>query len=279
MLLAVGVLIAVAAPIVWSSTHRDPALQTIDSGVAVRLAQAGASASDLDPTVRIPASTRATQAPVSTTPVRPTKISDGFSTASGPTSTVPSHTGKVLTDSSPVPVRSGTAPRSSPAARDRVSNVSPAPATSTVITPVRLEIPAIGVNAPVESVGVDERGEMAIPEQVDQVGWYRFGAAPGSQAGSVVMSGHIDSAQQGLGAFAHLGDLRAGDMVSVMDGSGRTLKYRVIGKEAFAKTSVPLPSLFSRQGTARLTLITCGGAFDSTARSYLDNIVVTAVPA
>ena len=92
------------------------------------------------------------------------------------------------------------------------------------------------------------------------------------------MSGHVDSAQQGLGAFHDLSHLAAGDPIVVSDAAGRAMRYRVIGKEAFDKKTVPLADLFSRNGSARLTLITCGGAFDSTARSYLDNIVITAVP-
>ena len=144
--------------------------------------------------------------------------------------------------------------------------------------PVRLRIPAIGIDAPVEAVGVDDKGDMAVPEKVQQIGWYRFGAAPGSVAGSVVMSGHVDSAQQGLGAFARLGDLRSGDPITVSDAAGHRVRYRVVGREAFDKATAPMSALFSRGGAARLTLITCGGNFDSSIRSYLDNIVVTAVP-
>lgn len=145
-------------------------------------------------------------------------------------------------------------------------------------TPVRLQIPSAGIDAAVAPIGVDDQGDLAVPEQVQQIGWYRFGAAPGAASGSVVMSGHIDSAQQGLGAFARLGDLRAGDPVVVSDAAGHLLRYRVVGREAFSKKTAPLADLFSTKGSARLTLITCGGAFDSAARSYLDNIVVTAVP-
>jgi len=36
-------------------------------------------------------------------------------------------------------------------------------------------------------------------------------------------------------------------------------------------------TLFARTGQPRLTLITCGGAFNRTTRSYDNNIVVTAV--
>ena len=52
----------------------------------------------------------------------------------------------------------------------------------------------------------------------------------------------------------------------------------MIGREIFGKKNVPLGALFSRAGPERLTLITCGGSFNRSKRSQVDNIVVTAVP-
>jgi hypothetical protein len=36
--------------------------------------------------------------------------------------------------------------------------------------------------------------------------------------------------------------------------------------------------IFARDGAPQLVLITCGGTFDRTIRSYEDNVVVTAEP-
>ncbi len=145
--------------------------------------------------------------------------------------------------------------------------------------PARLQIPALHLDAPIEPVGVESNGEMQIPEQISTIGWYKWGPAPGTSTGSVVMAGHVDSAAQGLGAFFYLRNLQAGATVTVTMGSGATRTYRVVGREEFPKTTVPLGQLFSRTGPERLTLITCGGGFDRNARSYYDNVVVTAVPA
>jgi hypothetical protein len=51
-----------------------------------------------------------------------------------------------------------------------------------------------------------------------------------------------------------------------------------MAREVYAKQELPLARLFARDGKPRLTLITCGGAFDAGERRYDDNIVVTAVP-
>ncbi len=266
LLLVAGVLIAVGAPGIWAMTHQDPALQAINSGVALRLAQESNGSSTVVPgqvgqstTTRSPvpqpatARTTPTGAPGRSAPPG-SDVSRGLS---GVRTTVP------------------TAPNVRPTSTVAPRNLD----VPRIGSPARLLIPAIGVDAPVEAVGVDDRGEMAIPAQVDQIGWYRFGSAPGASTGSVVMSGHVDSAQQGLGAFHDLGGLRAGDAIVVADAAGRQLRYRVIGREAFDKATVPLADLFSRRGAARLTLITCGGGFNPAELSYLDNIVVTAVPA
>ena len=93
-----------------------------------------------------------------------------------------------------------------------------------------------------------------------------------------MLAGHVDSARDGLGAFFTLRAIRAGATITVTLASGQHRTYRVIGREIFDKKNVPLGALFSRTGPERLTLITCGGSFNRSKRSYVDNIVVTAVP-
>ena len=144
---------------------------------------------------------------------------------------------------------------------------------------MRLRISTIGMVAPVVPVGVDATGAMVIPEQVSTLGWYQYGALPGATAGSMVIAGHVDSARQGLGALFRLRGVPIGARIELTGTSGKIWDYRVIAREEFAKTTVPLRALFSHYGRPRLSLITCGGAFDAKAHSYEDNIVVTAVPA
>jgi hypothetical protein len=143
--------------------------------------------------------------------------------------------------------------------------------------PVRFAVPRLGVDAAVEAVGVEPDGQMTIPAEVDRVGWYRFGPAPGS-AGSAVVAGHVDSRTQGLGAMAALREAVAGDEVLVADAAGATTRWRVIARELIQKQALPLERLFARQGPPRLTLITCGGPFLPEYGSYRDNVVVVAEP-
>src|SRR6185369_4384139 len=59
-------------------------------------------------------------------------------------------------------------------------------------TPTRLRIETAGVNAPVQRVGVGKSGNMAVPTNYTDVGWYREGVVPG-EAGSAVIDGHVDN--------------------------------------------------------------------------------------
>jgi hypothetical protein len=159
----------------------------------------------------------------------------------------------------------------------RVPSPTP-PAEVVVVPPVRLRIPAIDVTATVNPVGVDGNGDFAVPPSVDEVGWYRFGPGVEAAAGSVVIAGHVDSAEQGRGAFFRLRELDRDDRLTVKGDDGVTRNYRVVAREEYRKTKIPLDRYFARDGRPRLTLITCGGPFDRAAGHYRDNIVVTAVP-
>ncbi|MFI7219281.1 class F sortase [Micromonospora maritima] len=148
------------------------------------------------------------------------------------------------------------------------------------VPPVRLRIPALGVTAEVDQVGVDARtGNLEVPADVRRAGWYRYGPALDAGAGSLVLAGHVDGTEQGPGAFFHLRALSPGDAVTVTGADGRDRKWRVVARESYPKGSLPSARYFSWDEAARLTLITCGGPLDETARAYRDNVVVTAVPA
>jgi sortase (surface protein transpeptidase) len=146
------------------------------------------------------------------------------------------------------------------------------------VPPARIRLPSLGVDTAVVAVGVDGRGEMAVPEDVRETGWYRFGPAPGSAAGSSVVSGHVDDAVQGRGAFYRLIDLAVGDPVVVTTAAGVDLTFRVSAVRRIPKSALPVDELFARDGPPHLTLVTCGGAFDRASGSYRDNVVVTAAP-
>jgi hypothetical protein len=159
-----------------------------------------------------------------------------------------------------------------------VRDAAPAAVPDPSPAPVQVTVPGSGVVAAVDPVGVTGAGLMELPADVDRVGWYRFGPAPG-QAGSAVLAGHVDDVEQGLGPLAALRTAQPGDAVEVTDAAGNVSRWQVVSRDLVEKEALPLAALFARSGEPRLVLLTCGGPFRPELGSYRDNVVVVAVPA
>lgn len=153
------------------------------------------------------------------------------------------------------------------------------PATANPERPPRptvLSIPAIGVSeVSIVDVGVLDNGEMEIPGRTE-VGWYRYGPRPG-EPGSAVLAAHI-AFDGRAGVFRRLAAIEPGATVTVGFEDGSTGIYRVFETAQYPKDQLPNERVFSREGDPVLTLITCGGDFNRSLRSYADNVVAYAIP-
>ncbi len=141
--------------------------------------------------------------------------------------------------------------------------------------PVGLRIDAIDVESPVIPVGVLDNGEMEIPGAAE-VGWYRYGPSPG-ESGSAVLAAHI--AYNGRnGVFRKLDRMQVGDTFEVVYDDGSVGPFVVTEVAHYGKAALPFDRVFAKDGDAELVLITCGGTFNESLRSYEDNFVVYATP-
>lgn len=191
-------------------------------------------------------------------------------------------------ESTPTPPTEGSAPvptstpeTSAQSVEDTVARLTPytprvpqGPETPQQQTeaPLRLVIPAIGVDATVEWVGVDELGNMDVPSTYRTVAWYEPGPRPG-MTGNAVIAGHLDSAT-GPAVFYRLSDLQPGDEVVVIAHGGQELHFAVTGIERFNSETAPLHDIFGPASGRHLNLITCEGAFDTAAGQYDERLVV-----
>ncbi len=148
-------------------------------------------------------------------------------------------------------------------------------ATTTPLTPARLKIPSIGVDANVQQVGQKADGSMATPTSFQDVGWYTLGPKPGA-GGNAVIAGHVNNALTMAGVFEHLSDVKVGDYITVTDTSGKTLIYAVTKTAQYTLDTAPTSEIFSPNGPSQLVLITCDGAWDAAAHSYNKRLVVYA---
>jgi LPXTG-site transpeptidase (sortase) family protein len=138
--------------------------------------------------------------------------------------------------------------------------VLPIGKTDSALNPVRLIIPAIAINAPVEWVGTDPNADLATPTQNpwQDVGWYNLGPHPGER-GSAVIDGHLDRPGGFPAVFWRLRDLRVGDEVLVKNTSGKTLRFQVTRIELYPAQDAPIQDIFGNWGGTFLNLITCAG--------------------
>lgn len=160
-----------------------------------------------------------------------------------------------------------------PPAGGAAANATPPGATPLVkrSAPVELRIPAIGVSVPVSELGLNPDQTVEVPTDFQLPGWYRLGTAPG-QLGSAVILGHVDS-YRGPAVFFRLQHLQVGDEVEVTLADGAIARFAVTEMATYPKAQFPAEQVYGSQGTSALVLVTCGGEFDSEARSYRSNVV------
>jgi hypothetical protein len=168
----------------------------------------------------------------------------------------------------------GAVAASSSAAGPLVVETVQAPEVAQLPPPNRVRIPAIGVDAALESLDVDQAGVLKSPVDYGKPGWYAGGIAPG-EVGPAVIAGHVDSAR-GPAVFYRLRDLKPGDEIEVARGE-QWVRFRVVASERYPKNQFPTDRVYRPTPVPELRLITCGGTFDRSRRSYEDNIVVYAV--
>lgn len=140
--------------------------------------------------------------------------------------------------------------------------------------PVRVEIPVLGVNAPLMKLERDADGTLQVPplDNHNLAGWFDRSVTPGQKGTSVIL-GHVDDFT-GPSVFFSIKMLRPGELIKVVRANGGTAVFSVDGVQKVAKGTFPASIIYGNTRYPELRLITCGGPFDTTTRQYLDNIVV-----
>ena len=137
----------------------------------------------------------------------------------------------------------------------------------------RLQVPKLGIDAKIETVGVTAEGNMASPSTFHTVAWYKGGTAPGG-IGSAVIAGHVDNALSVNGVFKELHTLVPGDEVLVQTETAGTLRYRVVALEEYDYLNAPLKEIFDRNDGQYLNLVTCAGTWLSDRGTYDKRLIV-----
>ncbi|MBN9012790.1 MAG: class F sortase, partial [Rhizobiales bacterium] len=145
------------------------------------------------------------------------------------------------------------------------------PEASGIFAPVKIEIPAIGVDANIEQVGI-VNGAMGTPQDAWNVGWYPQLSWPG-QYSNVVMAGHRDWWGIGPTVFWNLPNLAAGEMIYLVGADGTGATYKITDVYSVDSTT-DAGQVVGDTGSDMLTLITCDGSFNGS--EYLSRQIVRA---
>ncbi|WP_328881420.1 class F sortase [Streptomyces sp. NBC_00299] len=144
--------------------------------------------------------------------------------------------------------------------------------------PQRLDIPGLGIQAPVAARGLDRHGAIDPPPyaQAGEVGWYAAGVRPGA-VGAALMVGHVDTESRPA-VFHRLRTLKPGATVRVLRDDGKVAEFTVDDVDIVPRNRFDAHRAYGthHQGRAELRLLTCGGTFDRATRTYTANVIVSA---
>ncbi|WP_327415952.1 class F sortase [Streptomyces sp. NBC_01233] len=141
--------------------------------------------------------------------------------------------------------------------------------------PVRVRIPAAGVDAsPLLRLGLAADGTVEVPSVADgdKIGWYTKGVTPG-ETGPAVLIGHFDTAR-GPAVLKDVARVRVGEEITVSRADGSTAVFRVRELEQVDKKKFPTAKVYGDTARPELRIITCGG--EITAGHRPDNIILYA---
>ena len=134
-----------------------------------------------------------------------------------------------------------------------------------------MRIPALGVEAAIEPIGlVEGRNQLDVPEWYN-IGWYHIYDKPGFGTSSLYTA-HKDYWPDRRGPFYALTDLQDGDQIVVVMDDGREYVYEVFFQRRYTRDDIPMydliwpheardPELLRPEGEEWITLYTCGGDF------------------
>jgi len=142
------------------------------------------------------------------------------------------------------------------------------------VQPISVRIPGIDVNASMIDLGLNGDGTLEVPSDFGLTGWFTGRSVPGEHGPSVVV-GHVDS-WAGPAVFFRLRELEPGDAIAIDRSDGLVAWFRVREVVLVDKGEFPTEQVYGSTNAPELRLITCGGDFDRSVRSYEGNVIVFA---
>lgn len=143
------------------------------------------------------------------------------------------------------------------------------------IPPAEIKSDTAQIDAQVETQLI-VNGRMQNPSGPFIAAWYKETGKLGA-VGNIVIAGHLDYWNVPQAVFYRLNELNAGDIVTVVGADDQSYRYAVEWKKNYKLAELDaagIQEIVGATDTEQLTLITCGGPFDSSKGEYLERTVV-----
>lgn len=147
------------------------------------------------------------------------------------------------------------------------------PFSYTAQEPKKIVLPSIGASGYIQKVGKTKDSAVGVPSNIHLAGWYSGSATPGD-VGLSIVDGHLQGRYRD-GIFHRLGEMKVGDTVQVIYGDDATKEFEVVSVKNIPVAQAGQAMLVKEPTiTQQLTLITCGGAYTESDRSYAERVLV-----
>lgn len=155
-----------------------------------------------------------------------------------------------------------------------------------------IRIPAIEVDAPVITLGIDENYAPEVPDDIwakntggadagAVVAWYNWSAPPGGSS-NAVFAAHVTWDYKPA-VFWELEDLKEGDTIVLINSEGKELVYQVFANFLVDAADPDALKVMYPTEDDIITLITCGGQWlpnpsEQYGGEYINRVIVQARP-
>jgi sortase A len=156
------------------------------------------------------------------------------------------------------------------------------PAQSAVVSytvpasdPKYISVPIIEIsNARIVRLGLLASGQIAVPNNIYDTGWYGGSALPG-HLGAMFIYGHVSSWTND-GVFYNLKKLKAGDTITITRGDNTTYNYQVVSVKIYPYNNVDMEQVLAPIDASKpgLNLMTCTGQVIKGTSEFNERLVV-----
>jgi len=142
--------------------------------------------------------------------------------------------------------------------------------------PKNITIPSAGIDNYIQNIGVDQRKELAVPNNIHVAGWFVDSVLPGEKGLSII-DGHLNGPNED-GVFINLEKVKMNDNITIKFGDD-SIKIFEVTKVEIVSLDEAATALYSQdpKASSQLNLITCGGMYDSTSRLYDKRVIISSV--